>query len=1554
MAELDPIRRTLVWDLEAYRRSTKQVESVYRRMLKTMRQELKKLREEFGKPLPTPGGSGGDPNKPATEGAKKARAAMRRLRLAAKEAKKEFDQLRATYRAGELSNEKYARSVEKLKIKSVREIAQIRNTLTEVPKAVEIEIGRSLTKLYNFNQKAKEQTTGKTPFRQGIQQGVRDGILSLGGRVPGLTQLTGLNAVAGGLTTTMLGLGAAGVVVGDGLRRATMRAIRFENELTGARKTMGLTRDEARALGDDILDLSADLGQSELKLAAIAEQAGQLGIRGRDNVSAFVSSVAMVSETMELSAEAAAKSAGDIAAAYGIPIPQLNNLFSAINELSNETNASGSQIIDFVRRVAPQAALLGVSAENVAAIGASLVETGLRSERAGTSVLSVLGLMQSRAGDLAQALGIAEHEVRSLITEDTVGLLRRYLAALSHLEPTLRSTEIRRVFGQENVAVVQTLTKAITTQVGEVDKLASRQLIANKASREGVSIQQEFLTTLDTTTGQWALLTQNVKAAATSIGGPFNRALKTVLEGFNQFFDPVGSGERGLLRISGELERLEEAEELLKVYNELAGRADLSAEENDKLQAAIDTLTERFPAYVSQVRDANGALTLYATSLQDTITLQSRLLRSQQQGALRTLIDEYEEAAERIDRLNEKRIAFLDQEKRLVNGETVMGSTNAGGAGVAVPRTHSVVRQDLDETTDKLTRIRSEAEKSATALRSFFATAEGDLDLSALTEFLSTSTRSLEEAKALAKDIFTTLNPGADFIGPRRVAFDSKDDPSPTNPTPPPTLSAQIQAARDQVEALQQQGEKTEALAAANQRLNALLERQRELRSFGLPDHSLAQREKEIQQQLILSKLSGDQLKIQEQLFRKQAELAKLEADMQKLQDPRHAQILLEALIAQEAKLQQHLTATRDIEAMWQNLPESVRETITALGGLDDLFKQGLTTEDAATLAVFVEQVNAITKAAAAEIEPIRVHLNANPDDEEAHAALADAARRYNEQLREAFASLDLDEGNTPLLKAANALFSVMQRGLKAVTGETKNTAKESKAFLDNLEGYARAARSILTLADAFGILSDEMRIVISGAADALDNLNQLNSVIDKQGSLGAALGTTQGLASAFGVAAGLTSLTTGVIGAIRAQRDEAERLRRQLRDSSREIAAAMEGFFEGGQIGSDTSRQTLTQAQGIIRDILGLDVGQRGQRESLLADLEATGLAPFHNLTTLAGQVFDTIEDYLANIQDFSKGDVRKSVDAILFGDGTYKGVDVAGLFESLQEGIDLPNISGFLADAFGGLGTFSRDVAGAVEQLQFFTTFVGEEAVDTFDQFLTFLLTEVDGLGDGLRARLENAAGLDLATQEGRAQLEALIEEIALLLQGDRTGIVGGKGITEDVLGALTPAELESLLSALKGFTQDGSSSPVNRTTQVANSITEVQGNQVVVLLEEILYAVRDLGASTGDVPTIPDTKLPGDLGLGDGIGFGEQRGLAALAAALQASTQRSALPIPTQPSEWALNAYFGDINHTSELSDEQARNLARVTGEHVEQRMLDKLLNRSSAPSTFRLRL
>lgn len=171
-----------------------------------------------------------------------------------------------------------------------------------------------------------------------------------------------------------------------GLIFATKSAVDFESGMADVRKVVdGLnTPSSLGSISQEILSLSQQLPITAEGFANIYAAAGQSGI-AKDQLKDFSILVAKVATAFDFTADEAGTSLSQIKTALSLSTPELEKLADAMNHVENNTGATASGLVEFMRRSASVGKIAGLTSTQTLAFGAAMTQSGVDTEVAATS-----------------------------------------------------------------------------------------------------------------------------------------------------------------------------------------------------------------------------------------------------------------------------------------------------------------------------------------------------------------------------------------------------------------------------------------------------------------------------------------------------------------------------------------------------------------------------------------------------------------------------------------------------------------------------------------------------------------------------------------------------------------------------------------------------------------------------------------------------------------------------------------------------------------------------------------------------------------------------------------------------------------------------------------------------------------------------------------------------------------------------------------------------------------------------------------------------------------
>lgn len=323
------------------------------------------------------------------------------------------------------------------------------------------------------------------------------------------------------------GLAVAGIAAAP-IIAATKAAMDFESVMADVRKVVDFdTPQQFKEMSADVLKLSQTLPMSAEGIAQIVAAGGQSGI-ARDELLAFAESAAKMGIAFDITADQAGDMMAKWRTAFHMGQTDVIELADKINYLGNTTAASAPLISDVVTRIGPLGEIGGVASGEIAALGASMVGTGVQSEIAATGIKNLIlgmtageGATKSQAAAFAQ-LGMNTAEVAKKMQVDAKGAILDVMEALQALPKEEQATVLSDLFGKESIGAIAPLLSNLDALKDNFNKVAD-------ATQYAGSMQAEYDARAATTENSLQLAKNTLAAVAINIGSALLPAVNNLL-----------------------------------------------------------------------------------------------------------------------------------------------------------------------------------------------------------------------------------------------------------------------------------------------------------------------------------------------------------------------------------------------------------------------------------------------------------------------------------------------------------------------------------------------------------------------------------------------------------------------------------------------------------------------------------------------------------------------------------------------------------------------------------------------------------------------------------------------------------------------------------------------------------------------------------------------------------------------------------------------------------------------------------------------------------------
>lgn len=325
------------------------------------------------------------------------------------------------------------------------------------------------------------------------------------------------NAFGGILATggaKMIGMARG---IGSDLMETSQAAIDFESSMADVKKVVDFdTPQQFKEMGNDILEMTKTIPMAAQDLAQIVAAGGQSGI-AREDLTGFAESAAKMGVAFDISAGQAGDMMAKWRTAFKMNQTEVVDLADKINYLGNTTAASAPLISDVVTRIGPLGEVGGVAAGQIAALGASMVGSGIQSDVAATGLKNMIlaltageSATKSQVGALNE-LGLSAEDVAQGMQDNAKETILKVLNAIRGLDKVKQASVLSDLFGKESLGAIAPLLSNLDGVQDNLNKVAD-------SSKYAGSMEGEFSARSETTANSLQLAKNNMEAFKIAIG----------------------------------------------------------------------------------------------------------------------------------------------------------------------------------------------------------------------------------------------------------------------------------------------------------------------------------------------------------------------------------------------------------------------------------------------------------------------------------------------------------------------------------------------------------------------------------------------------------------------------------------------------------------------------------------------------------------------------------------------------------------------------------------------------------------------------------------------------------------------------------------------------------------------------------------------------------------------------------------------------------------------------------------------------------------------------
>lgn len=328
-----------------------------------------------------------------------------------------------------------------------------------------------------------------------------------------------------------------------GMFKSTMD---FDSAWTGVQKTMAddITPEQLDAIKEGLKGLSKETGVSTTELGAVAEAAGQLGIK-TENILSFTKTMTDMGVATNISAEDAAASLARFANVTQMSQGDFDKLGSVIVELGNNFATTEKDIVEMSMNLGAAGTQIGMSQSDIVALATSLSSVGLEAAAGGTSFSKLMVNMQlavetgsDELEDFASVAGMTSAEFKQAFETDATGALQKFIGGLSDTGEAGDSA----IKILDDMGIKETrLRDSILRSAGASDLLTEATKMGNEAWQENSALTTEADLRYQSVEGKMNQMKASISVMATNLGEHLIPMLTSLFEWIANLADKFGN-----------------------------------------------------------------------------------------------------------------------------------------------------------------------------------------------------------------------------------------------------------------------------------------------------------------------------------------------------------------------------------------------------------------------------------------------------------------------------------------------------------------------------------------------------------------------------------------------------------------------------------------------------------------------------------------------------------------------------------------------------------------------------------------------------------------------------------------------------------------------------------------------------------------------------------------------------------------------------------------------------------------------------------------------------
>lgn len=325
---------------------------------------------------------------------------------------------------------------------------------------------------------------------------------------------------------------------------STKTAIDFEDAFAGVEKTVDGTAEQMEELKQGIKDMAKEIPSTTTEISAVAEAAGQLGIK-TENILDFTKVMIDLGNSTNLSAEEAASSLAKFANVTKMSADDYSKLGSTVVALGNNFATTEADIVAMAQNLASAGTQVGMSQSDIMALATALSSVGLEAQAGGTAFSKALTKIQLAVEtnseglkDWADVAGMSVTEFSDLFKKDATSALEAFIKGLSECGGETESA----IKVLDDMGITETrMRDALLRSANASDIFSEAIELGSEAWEDNTALTNEANKRYETLKSKITMAVNKLKDMAIAIGNKLMPHIEKIIDKFGKWIEKFES-----------------------------------------------------------------------------------------------------------------------------------------------------------------------------------------------------------------------------------------------------------------------------------------------------------------------------------------------------------------------------------------------------------------------------------------------------------------------------------------------------------------------------------------------------------------------------------------------------------------------------------------------------------------------------------------------------------------------------------------------------------------------------------------------------------------------------------------------------------------------------------------------------------------------------------------------------------------------------------------------------------------------------------------------------